>query len=328
MAKGDRDKVQKELDANKKSAATGNEKQAGLTANQQQVFWDNYLNSTKDGGQYNDFINKASSLGGDTRSGYENFASGGNNYSWDPKFRQSLDSSLAGYQNFADTGGFSEQDKSDLRARAIAPTRAVYANAQSNVDRQRSLQGGYSPNYTAATAKMSRDLSSGLSDASTNANAQLAQMIQSGKLAGLGGLQSGSTAGQGLSNNINQLNSQQMLAGLSGMSDIDKMRIAAQLQGFNTQQNANQLYGNQALASTGQAIGQQNSTNQLGLQQVGQQIQQSQMPSNFQQALGNIGGVVNIAGQTASAISGLGGLTSGITQTAQGLPGYNNSGRY
>jgi hypothetical protein len=95
-------------------------------------------------------------------------------------------------QDFSQTGGFSPQDVSDLRARAISPIRSIYMNAQNDINRQRNLQGGYSPNYTAATAQMARDLSSTISDQTTNANAQLAQMVQQGKLAGLGQLLAGS----------------------------------------------------------------------------------------------------------------------------------------
>ena len=328
MAKGDRKVVQNSIDKNRDSGNAGNKKQSDIIGNQQQTMWDNYLKSQSPDSGYGQLLSGMPNAGADTRSGYANFANGGNNYSFDPQFRQSLDSALSGYQDFANTGGFSEQDKNDLRARAIAPTRAVYANAQSGIDRQRSLQGGYSPNYTAATSKMSRDLASGLSDTSTNANAQIAQMVQSGKLAGLGGLTQGSTAGQGLQNNINSLNSSQMLAGLGGMSDVDKMRISGILSGLGGQAQANSMYGNQALNSTGQALQGQQQANNFGLSSVGQQIQQTQMPSNYQQALGNIGGAIGIGGQVAGMASGLGGLFGGSTATGNGLPGFNNSGRY
>src|SRR5215510_9688103 len=92
------------------------------------------------------------------------------------------------YANFAATGGYSPQDIQDLRARGIAPTRAVYQNAMDDIDRQRALSGGYSPNYIAAKAKLTRDLSQSISDTNVNVNAALADAVRQGKLAGAGGL--------------------------------------------------------------------------------------------------------------------------------------------
>src|ERR1700681_1160881 len=43
--------------------------------------------------------------------------------------------SLSDLSGLADTGGYSAQDKQDIRARDISPTRSIYANAQQNVDR-------------------------------------------------------------------------------------------------------------------------------------------------------------------------------------------------
>jgi hypothetical protein len=82
-------------------------------------------------------------------------------------------------RNTADRGLYSDEDQANIRERGISPIRSVYANAQRNVNRQRSLQGGYSPNYAAVSAKMAREMSSQLSDATTRVNAQLAQDIAS-----------------------------------------------------------------------------------------------------------------------------------------------------
>jgi len=84
--------------------------------------------------------------------------------------------------NLSRTGGFSPEDIANIRARAISPIRAVYANANRNLSRSKALQGGYSPNYAAATAKMSRDMSSQLSDATTNAEADIAGKVAANKM--------------------------------------------------------------------------------------------------------------------------------------------------
>lgn len=169
-------------------------------------------------------------------------------------------------KEFTETGGLSDADKASIRSRAISPTRAVYANAQANVDRQRALQGGYSPNYTAATAKMARDMSQGLSDASTNAEAAIAEMAQRGKLSGLSSM--GSTLGTGMS-------------GLTG--------LYGQAPGL-----AN-MFGNQFLNSFGQRIDLQGLQNQLGLGRIGATINAGQLPGKWEHTFGRIKDVGNFA---------------------------------
>jgi len=73
-------------------------------------------------------------------------------------------------------GTYSAQDQADIRERGISPIRSVYANAQRNLNRSKNL-AGYSPNYAAVSAKMAREMSSQLSDATTRVNAQLAQDV-------------------------------------------------------------------------------------------------------------------------------------------------------
>ena len=97
---------------------------------------------------------------------------------------------MSGYRDFSKTGGFSPMDISNMRSRAVSPVRAVYANAMQNVERQRALQGGYSPGFGALQSRMARERSSGTSDAAINAEAELAGQIQQGKLAGLSGMAS------------------------------------------------------------------------------------------------------------------------------------------
>jgi hypothetical protein len=114
----------------------------------------------------------------------ENITSPAIEYITSPQYNE-----LAGkYKNLSETGGFSGSEIAAMRARGISPVRSVYANAMRNMERQRALQGGYSPNYMAASSKMSRDLSQELADASLGVEARLAPMIREGKLAGLEGL--------------------------------------------------------------------------------------------------------------------------------------------
>lgn len=179
-----------------------------------------------------------------------------------------LRSAAAGYQNFADTGGYSDQDIADLRARGISPVRATYANAQANIDRAKSLGGGYAPNYIAATAKMARDQSQGAADATQQVNAQLAEDIRSGKLAGLGGLASvgGTIGGLSLQDaqrilSANLANSQGGLqaAGMTYGAAQDQIKNLlgigqAQTSLYGTTPGQASMFGNQALQAMSQRL--------------------------------------------------------------------------
>lgn len=102
-----------------------------------------------------------------------------------------------GYREFAQTGGYSDKDIRELRARGISPIRSAYSGAIRDIDRARALGGaGGSPNYIAARSRAQRELPGQIADAMTGVNAQLAQDIRQGRLAGLSGLTGlGSTMG-------------------------------------------------------------------------------------------------------------------------------------
>jgi hypothetical protein len=103
----------------------------------------------------------------------------------------------AGYREFAKTGGFSPMDLANIRARAVSPVRAVYANAMQNVNRQRALQGGYSPGFGTLQARMAREQGQSTADAATNVEAGISEQVQRGRLAGLAGMQSPSSGSGG-----------------------------------------------------------------------------------------------------------------------------------
>ena len=94
---------------------------------------------------------------------------------------------MGNYQDFIKTGGLSADDLANMRARNIEPTRAIYSNMTRELDRNRALQGGYSPNYAPASAKMARESSQAISDINRASEADIADRVQRGKLAGLGG---------------------------------------------------------------------------------------------------------------------------------------------
>ncbi len=87
-----------------------------------------------------------------------------------------------------DTGGFSSGDIGALRERGVSPIRSVYANAMRNASRAKNLAGGYSPNSLAVQAKMAREQSDVVSNATTNVNASIAEMVARGKAEAAGQL--------------------------------------------------------------------------------------------------------------------------------------------
>lgn len=90
--------------------------------------------------------------------------------------------SLSNLSNLASTGGYNQGDIASIRARSLSPIRSIYANAQANLDRNRSLSGGYSPNYAAASGRMTRDLSEQIGQRTTDVEAGIAERVAQNKL--------------------------------------------------------------------------------------------------------------------------------------------------
>ncbi len=104
--------------------------------------------------------------------------------------------------DWTNTGGYTDSDTANIRERALSPIRAAYGNAQRNLNRQKVLQGGYSPNHGAVTSKMAREQGELASNATTNVNAEIAKMIAANKLAGMQTLSPMLTGENNLSNSM------------------------------------------------------------------------------------------------------------------------------
>jgi len=78
---------------------------------------------------------------------------------------------------------FSPTEVSEMRNRAMSPIQAAYSRAGDEIARQGRLGGGYAPNATASIAKLTRDRTQQLEDATQGVNAGLAQQTFSNKLA-------------------------------------------------------------------------------------------------------------------------------------------------
>src|SRR5262245_38955208 len=139
-------------------------------------------------GDYSDIMNRYRQIAGG--GGAEGGGGGGGGGGFGPSLIGYKDpfNSYSGFTEFSQTGGYSPQDIANMRARGVSPIRAAYANAEREVARQRSLQGGYSPNAVATLAKMAREQGQSAADATQNVEAGLAEARNKGRLSGLAGM--------------------------------------------------------------------------------------------------------------------------------------------
>ena len=158
-------------------------------------------------GDYTDIMNQYRAIaqgggvvGGGGGGGGGDFSYGAESYT--PELIKYNDpfNSYGGYEEFSKTGGYSRDDIQNMRARGVSPIRAAYANAEREVARQRSLQGGYAPNAFALQGRMAREQGQLGADAVQSVEAGLAEARNKGRL-----------------------------SGLTGMTDIEKQRLAGDL---------------------------------------------------------------------------------------------------
>lgn len=216
--------------------------------------------------------------------------------------------SLPTYREFASTGGYSPTDVQELRARGTSPIRAAYGNTQANLSRANALAGSSgAPNYIAAASKAQRELPGQLADATTGVNAQLAQDIRSGRLAGAAGLRGvGSDIGglasadanrnlsASMANSENDLRAQGM--GEQSLQNLRGNQLASmggQSSLYGTSPGMSSMFGNQALNSYGMRSQMENSRNAQGLGLLDMQLRGEQAKGQpwWQQALGVAGTV-------------------------------------
>jgi hypothetical protein len=214
--------------------------------------------------------------------------------------------SYGGFEEFSTTGGYSRNDIANMRARGASPVRAAYANAEREVGRQRSLQGGYSPNAVATMAKMAREQGQASADAMQNVEAGLAEARNKGRLAGLTGMsgiegqrldaqlkagmfnadaqaraqaqniQAGENAA-GRSSAASAQSSANQLAALSGMRQM-----------YGTTPGMTEVFGNQLLNAVGQG-------GTMGVNRQLADIQGQQLPGAYEQTKGRINDISNMA---------------------------------
>lgn len=203
--------------------------------------------------------------------------------------------SYGGYEEFSKTGGYSPQDIANMRARGTSPIRAVYANAEREVGRGRSLQGGYSPNAAAAQVKMAREQGQATADATQNVEAGLAEARNRGRLSGLGGMAGieGQRLGADLDVGMFNANSRMRADESNQNNRLGAVQGMASLYG--TTPGMSNAFGNQLLQGVEQG-------GQFGLNLMGRDIQGQTLPGAFDQTTGRIREIADIGGRAANPI--------------------------
>jgi hypothetical protein len=301
------------------------------------AFAQNYGQGAEQGmGDYTDIQNMYRGIASDPSAGMGGFASGaygGPGYSAftvKPGSASYTDpfASYSQFQNLSRTGGYSDQDMADLRSRGTAPVRAAYSNAEREVNRGRSLQGGYSPNAAAAQAKMAREQSQSTADAMQNVNAGIIAARNQGQLAGMSGMAGieGQRLGadvdvskyntgldyQGQTYNadaqaraqagnigIGQSNAAQSASASNQAAQLASQRQMGALAGmsnlYGTTPGMASTFGNQLLQGVGMG-------GNFGLGLYGSDIQNQRQPGQFDQTMSRIGQIGNMAGGAGNAL--------------------------
>ena len=304
MAKGDKDAVNSAINAeqprmNEQRNAYGNQLQSNIDQSRTQgtQAWNSAV------GNY-----------GQASQGFGNIASGNSFSPMSSGFvNQDLDSmknAEALFNQFIGNGGYSDADTRNMRARAIAPTTSIYANAQEELNRNRALQGGYSPNYGAASAKMAREMSNQIGQANIANEANIAQARNTNQLAGAQGLTqlglgkaNARTSAESLAENSRQFGAGLQLQGNQGLLNVGN--------------GLTNLYGtgnadlNNQLGMLGSNISGQQAGN-LGL--IGARIGAAGIASNKQNAMANIGSMMGLASQGANMMNAAQGQQGQRTQ--------------
>jgi hypothetical protein len=313
MAKGDKKKMQNQANIASSANQEGldrvrNEAIIPMTNNSQ-----NYYNQAaqQSFGDYNDIMNRYRKMSEDesfrNQPGLERV-----NYNRSPE----MEEAFGGYREFANTGGYSPDQIRDMRARGISPIRSSYANALNEVERQKNLMGGYSPNASALRAKMASSQAQQMSDAAQNVNASLAEAINRGRQFGIGGMGD-------LSTTDTSFRQQAAIANQNAGLEIARNRlydprmgaIQGMAQLYGTAPGAAQAFGNQAQQGINSWLNAEQQQGQIGRDRMAAQQQVANTPSNFEVGMGRVGQGIGLAGQGAAAWMGV-----------PGLPGANPRG--
>ena len=166
---------------------------------------------------------------------------------WDPNRAASVDEDIAGfkefartggigadeqdrmrgrgiYEEFSKTGGLSDADRANIRSRATSVIPAMYQQMGDESNRMSSVQGGYGPGRAALQSRLARDQASGLSDATRDAELGIMEQVNEGRQWGTEGMTSSEAT-------LQDLLTRNKLQGLTGASQTQLGLQNSMLQG-------------------------------------------------------------------------------------------------
>lgn len=135
------------------------------------------------------------------------------------------------YDEFAQTGGLSDSDRSNIRTRATSVIPAAYQRASDEADRIRNVQGGYGPGASALKNQLLRTSNADAADASLNAELGITDRVSQGRLAGAAGMSGTEQALQSLGLQRSDLISRNKLAGMTGAGGLQSSLTGMRQQG-------------------------------------------------------------------------------------------------
>ncbi len=242
-------------------------------------------------GDYTDIMNRYRSIADGGPNSGMSYGGGGGMSASHIGYKDPFNS-YGGFTDFSQTGGYSAEDMANLRARALSPIRSMYSNAEREVQRQRSLQGGYAPNAIATMAKMAREQSQGASDATINAEGSIVNDRNKFKLAGLSGMSDIESQRLKADLEVARFNAQADMAasasassaaaGASAASNADKFRALGGMTSlYGTNPGMSETFGNQLLNSIGQG-------GNFGLGALDAQYRNAQLPGDWDYFTGRV----------------------------------------
>jgi len=291
--------LQNSADQNQAGARTGfnrvNNSNGGYDSDILKRINDQYSSVSQNGGTDSENYKNSQAAFGGARTAFDSAGKSINNASgsFDNAGRSfgEASSGLArakqGYENFADTGGFSQADKAAYLRQGTSAAPALYKNLATNLQQRELSSGGGNPGGLSGILALQRQAGNQLGTLNTQANTNLNQQVNANKFQGLSGI--GTTAGQETSLGNSQVGLGQAQVGQGqaqtglgtaqaglgvDQGNLSNAIAALKLQGTqglaSTQQNlvGNQLNASQGLAGlygTNQSAINNNVAAQLGL---------------------------------------------------------------
>ena len=141
------------------------------------------------------------------------------------------------YEDLANTGGFTPESTALFMRSATSPFASIYSSARRELERRRSVQGGYAPTFGAEGEKLTRRAAQDIAEGTLGARAEMERQKRDARIEGAGGLERTRTAA-----------GEELLAGIGGLERTRRdTGIEAQEEGRQTQKDVELGQGQQRI---------------------------------------------------------------------------------